>query len=502
MPKICVIGLDGVGADFLQEHLQYLPNLRKIAREGVFGVSRSTLPPMTCPAWNCFMTGHPPNVLGIYDWEDIKLPGRPRLSDWSMRGIPTLWDIVSDAGKGVVAVNVPLTYPPRKVNGAMVSGFPTLLDRHDWTFPPELRSELSGLGIDHVQELNPDTFKLRMGGQNEAEFLENVHRSIQKTLDATRYCMDTYDWDLLVTVFVATDRVQHHFWHHKDASHPRHDPERSAEYSDAILQVYQEIDRAIGELLSVLDDDTHVMVLSDHGFGPQHGNFLINSWLLEQGLLTLKSASASSKARSMIVPDLGSPVVKQLVRLLDKLGLLAFVRRVLPAVLGTKGAVVGLREVFDSIDLTQTKALGLSNGKIYVNSSSAEERDEIASRIRSGLQGLTDPLSGKALASTLLSREEVWADPEAKGPDLYLIVDNYRYGVASKIVRGRLWETPADVAGGHREDGIVLFKGPGVKKGAGLENAYIWDLAPTILHLLDVPVPGQMSARVLDEGFD
>jgi predicted AlkP superfamily phosphohydrolase/phosphomutase len=427
----------------------------------------------------------------------MRLPNPPRLSDWSLRHVPTLWDIVSAAGKGVLAINVPLTYPAREVNGAMISGFPVLARQQDWIFPQELRARLCQLGLHHVQELNPDTFRLRLGALDEDEFLSHASQSIQKTLAVTQHCMKNYHWDLLVTVFVATDRVQHLFWHYMDVAHPKHKAVPSEKHKNAIIRIYEEVDRAIGALACALDEDTYLFVISDHGFGPLYGSFLINSWLMELGLLKLKRRSRPSTIGLGITRSLDKPFVAQLSRLMDKIGLLGFVRRALPAWLGSGGAVLGIRELFDSIDLEATQALALSNGKIYINARREEEKEIVAQSIRDELLQLTDPLSGHHLDVQILTKRELYGDSCSGGPDLYVVIENYKYSVSSKIVPGRLWEVPASVSGAHREEGILLMKGPPAAQTVLWENVHIWDLAPTILSALEIPVPAKIQGKAL-----
>ena len=131
--KIYIIGLDGASAQFIFSHTQFLPNFRKLIKEGASGVLESTIPPVTCPAWNCLITGKKPRSLKLYDWETFDFTRGVTLSDWSIKNVLTLFEIISSFDLNVISINFPLTYPPRKVrNCVIVSGFPIPENKEDY----------------------------------------------------------------------------------------------------------------------------------------------------------------------------------------------------------------------------------------------------------------------------------------------------------------------------------------------------------------------------------
>ena len=147
--KLVVIGIDGGTFDIINPFIQQglLPNLNKFVKRGILG---STMPPGTGVAWSSFSTGNKTEKTNIYDFtivEDdswkIKFVNRRILQG------KTLWEYLNEAGLRSYFVNIPLSYPPDKINGVIVSGIDTPSTFSNYTHPPELKEKLNSASESH-----------------------------------------------------------------------------------------------------------------------------------------------------------------------------------------------------------------------------------------------------------------------------------------------------------------------------------------------------------------
>ncbi|UCH51028.1 MAG: alkaline phosphatase family protein, partial [Chloroflexota bacterium] len=275
MSKIIVFGLDGGSLRLIEQWKEELPNFKKIMEGGVFGELESTVPNLTCPAWPCMFTGKNPGKLGMYDFVSLRFSNEygSRVFSSSDYHDSSVWSILNDHGKQVGLFNVPMTFPPHKIDGFIVCGIGTPGTTTRYTYPASLAKTLDkivgGYEVEPVMDLT-------LYGR-ETRYSKVSREMLNKRLKVARYLMTNFHWDLCVCVFRATDLLQHYFWHHMDASHPRHSA--NSKYKDVIKDCYKHIDEDIGILMDEASQDSNILVVSDHGFGPLHGRFLVNKWL-------------------------------------------------------------------------------------------------------------------------------------------------------------------------------------------------------------------------------
>ena len=313
--RVLVIGVDSFSMDLILKWREYLPNLNRMIEQGTYGYMRSTVPPFTPPAWTAILTGKNPGKTGIFDW--ITYPQR---KDEKIRVVysydikaETVFDILSKNGKKVVSLNVPLTYPPWKVNGYMVSGIPTPVKENAViTYPESLKDELDEIVSGY--QIQP-MVNLQIKGKEE-EYIEEFSKTLVKRFEAALYLLHMIDWDLFFLVFFAIDSVQHYFWHHMDENHPLHNPNNK--YKDVIKNFYIQIDSLIGKILSEIPENTYTFVISDHGMGPLYGYFLVNEFLLRYGFFKVKNHSYEVKEVQLKVGGVFLPVLKENKIVLDR----------------------------------------------------------------------------------------------------------------------------------------------------------------------------------------
>ena len=478
--KVFVIGLDGATFDLIDPWKKYLPNISQIMREGVSSQLTSTIPPLTCPAWLCFMTGKGPDDLGVYDFLDHKI-GEYNTKmvnpSYVKSSHSPIWDILSNEGARVGVFNVPCTYPPYEINGFIIAGMLTPSRESDFTYPKDLKNELS----DHV-----GLFEFNIERIDEDKFLDELHVNLHKITQSIKYLQKKYNPDFFMAVFRETDAVQHFMWRHMDSEHPLHDPRKAERYKDSIKNVWVRIDQIIGEFLKMLDEDTTIILMSDHGFGSRDKIFYVNNWLEKMGYLKLNR---------------GIRIGRLLISLLRRLG-----------------SEIQHPSFEERIDWTRTRAYSPPHtsafGQIYVNLKERErygivedgiEYEKLRSELIKNLSKIKNPLTAEKMKVEAFRREEIYSGEYVrKAPDIIYFMDNLRCVQSHHFNPNKIIEIKSRLKQNatHRMNGIFIIKGPNIKKGILLEGAHITDIAPTILHIMNAPIPRDKKGRILQEIFD
>ncbi|MHA2336504.1 MAG: alkaline phosphatase family protein [Candidatus Hodarchaeales archaeon] len=509
--KVLVIGLDGASPNLIESWKDELPNLKSIMESGVWGKLESTIPPATCPAWNCFMTGKNPGKIGVYDFvEQFDMSTGPKVTDYTKQDGRAVWEFLGDSNKKVCVVNVPMTYPPIRVNGLLVSGMISTSKLGVYTYPEHLAKELDDVAEGY--EIAPDVVAPKYMKGSEEGFLKELYRVTDKRLKITNHLITKYNWDFFMVVFVALDLIQHFFWHHMDENHPAYNPEKSKIFKDAIKNCYKKMDSMIGELVSLLDENTTIMIMSDHGFGPFHGYFLTNSWLEQEGFL--KRGNGESGFKNFLVTH--NLTGKKIKEFLLKTGMYTYFKKIknlLPAALHE---LVPHEDnpLFRNINWAETQAYGLGNfGLIYINREGRESKGTVKQQeyrklrenIIKRLLELKHPTTGKNIVTKIYKSEEIYSGKYVdKSPDIIIFLDEGRYNQGEWLLGSKIWldtlSAEAGITGCHRIDGIWMMKGPNVRSNIRIDSNIV-DLAPTILHVYNLQIPEDMDGKVVKEAF-
>src|SRR6266446_6743193 len=479
VPKVVVIGLDAVTWTVIRPWMAEgkMPNLAKLMKAGVSGPLQSIMPPITPPAWTSFMTGKNPGKHGIYNFiKSEQSSYAMKYANATSRRSPTIWKLLNDAGYTVGTMNVPFTYPPEKLNGFQISGMDTPSETSPFIHPPELREEL----VKHLGGIQLDVRFLGAMSTDERrnQVLAEMRQIDEQWTKAALYLLENHPQDVMMFVFMSIDTVQHHFWHHMDKQHFLHDPARAPKFGDAVRKVYERLDAATGQIIDRLPPETAVFVVSDHGGGPTVDRTIYLNRYLAQ--LVPKLREKSELAYSS----------------------------------------------FTDIDWTRTKAycseVLASPPSIRINLKGVKpqgivepaEYESLITSIIEKLADLRDPRTGKPVINRVYRRHEVFQGPFAdEGADLILDwwSENSLFSTEPSfpehtnepalILREHLPQERTEWGGTHRLYGIVIAGGPAFKSGAEIANARLIDIAPTLLHLLDVPVPEDMDGKVLTSVF-
>jgi predicted AlkP superfamily phosphohydrolase/phosphomutase len=506
--QLLVIGLDGATFDLLDPLFArgLLPNLARLRRRGVWGRLASTTPPVSVPAWPSFATGRNPGKTGMYDFL-VRKPGTYNLSPAPPLRVRPFWESFGRHGLRVGVVNVPGTYPPRPVNGFIVTGMMTPSTDVQFTHPPELAAKLHELTGGYKLDCERGWWEYA----GDADFVAEINELIEQRFKVFDHLMRHEPWDFLCLVITETDRFHHRMWKHLDPKHPEADPK----FADCFERMYGRLDAGLGELLAQVDEETNVVVMSDHGFGPCEYTFAPNAWLLREGYLKVKR-----RRRDRVF--LNKLSAESLARLLDQLHVKGLVNRLMPrrakekalSVLGHESARLNLAHI---VDWKQTVAVALpfSNGygNMTLNLKGREpegivepgrEADRLLAEIRRKLEQLNNPLSPTPVrVETHLCKDLYTPDTVLQPPDLILGLDDYGYEIDNGSTQGEPFgrHRQGHHSGSHRTQGILIAAGPDFQGGKEMMGARLLDLAPTFHQLLGVPPAVDFDGRVLSDAL-
>jgi predicted AlkP superfamily phosphohydrolase/phosphomutase len=488
--RVLLMGIDAGTFTVIEPlfRMNMLPALRDLLDLGVHGELISTIPPITAPAWTSLATGKNPGKHGIFDFVTRK-PGsyEEKLTSSVDRKCEAIWNILTRYGRQVIVVNVPLTYPPDKVSGCMISGIGSPDKSERIAFPRSILEEVErSCGSYRVMYRNEPT------DNNCEAFIADLKSLIRTRGVTVRFLMDRIDWDLLFIVFQSTDWVQHFYWRFMDETDPLFIPNATECQRNAIAEVYKAIDHEIGEIVQLTRESDYVFVVSDHGMGPLHKNVYFNNWLSMEGYIRYKRNLRYLAHRA----GLSSENVYKLVMRVNASG-------IIPRFRSHKEGMIRLFLSMRDVDWERSKAYSIGlDGNIRINLkgrepqgiiSSGEEYTRVISELKSKVESLSDPSTGKRVVDGVFSSSEIYSGPyTSDAPDLVLLLTRYHqdYTLVSNSIFGL---PPNKYSGNHRISGVLFASGPGIKKGVKVGPHSLLDITPTILQVLDVPSPSDLD---------
>jgi predicted AlkP superfamily phosphohydrolase/phosphomutase len=511
--RVIVIGLDGATLDLIYPGVKEgkLPTFEKIMKNGAHGKLRTIIPPHSGPAWSSFMTGKNPGKHNVFDFMRQK-KGTYNLEPVSSNEIraDTIWDILSKNDKKVVVVNVPVTYPPKKVNGIMVTGMLTPPNAKQFTYPDEFREELK-TAVENYIIFPQEVFSK----ENVDTYRKCLHDTIEKREKLLFHLIKNKEWDFFMFVFMETDIIQHGMFSTLDEKHPQYDKDFAEKNKAQILNVYQKMDKILKNILDYIDkninENTYLIIMSDHGAGPLYNFFNVNNFLVDEGLIKFKK-NVSTKLKLFMFKT--GFTVKILYKLFLRLRI-GYLRHKL----GQRGTVYQtLRKLFlslDNIDWENTKAYCRGSfGQININLKNREsqgiippgvEYEQLRDEIIGLLKDVKNPYTGEKIIGEIYKKEELYSgDYLKKSPDIIFLpkvlttIPFAHFEFGSNNILERAYGT----TGSHRMDGVVFIYGDGIKKSKEIKGAKLIDLAPTILSMLNSPIPTDMDGQILKELFE
>lgn len=492
--KLLILGLDGATFDVLTPMMDAgrMPALKRLIAQGVSGVLQSTKPPITPAAWTSFMTGKGPGRHGIVDFEKYHVASHTLSfnSTYEIRE-KTLWELLSDRGLRVGSIHVPMTYPPKPVNGFVISGFETPSIDAEFTYPRELKREI----LREIPDYNYRTNWRRsaLGGLGQLrENLDYISRSFDQGLHLTRYCGEKFGWDVLMIVFKLVDNLQHKAWKYLDPRYQQRFPVQAR----MAAECFERLDRVLAQLFDYARaHGATVLIMSDHGHGSLDGKAQPNLLLRDWGYLALRTPWEQATQRA-----------GYWAHRLTKGRATRFEQ-------GSRGVERDL-----AVDWTRTRACVMHAGIygfLYLSLKGRGPigvvepddydalRDEIAEKLR-GATARTPDGREIRIFPEVYKTEQLYGCSRADYPDLpdLLLAPQPGLAVVRKIRGGQpvRWCPLSRLEGTHRAEGVFALAGPHVRQGARVDCDLV-DLTPTVLAALGMRVPVDMEGRVVSEAF-
>lgn len=471
---VVLFGIDGATYSILNPLIAEgkLSNFCRLKQESASGVLQSTIHPLTPAAWVSMVTGLNPGKHGVYDFRRRKAA----TYDWelvnsrSWSGDP-IWAILGAQGREAGIFNVPMTYPPRPINGFMVSGLGTPPQSQNFIYPASLAAKFQERFPTYAVEPQANTDDLR-------EYLARNEQLLDQHIEAIRFvCYEYPNLDFFMPVLIETDRIHHVYWRFIDPTMPDYYEPTAVNIREQITLIYQKIDTILGELWSwVADRHGYILVVSDHGFGPLLKDVYINKWLIDQGYLNLKM----------------------------------------------EASLHPLERFFDQVDWDKSRAYSFGYfGNINLNLHGREPRgivepgfeaEALRQEIRAHLLQLADPETDELIVDAVYRKEDLYSGLYLdQAPDLLVVMKEYAYMTRDSFDfnRHKLVGPPMEYnehilahSGNHRLEGIILMAGEGIKANREICNATITDIVPTVLFMTGSPIPTNLDGQVLLSAFD
>jgi predicted AlkP superfamily phosphohydrolase/phosphomutase len=456
-PRVLVIGLDcGEPNLVFDQWLDELPAIKRLVGGGLWGRLQSSVPCITVPAWMSMMTSKDPGQLGFYGFRNR--------GDFSYKDLsfatslmvkePTVWDILGKAGKRSTIIGVPPAYPPRPLNGSLISCFLTPSTQNEFTYPGSLKAEVQALVGDYMFDVKD----FRTADKN--HLLRQVYEMSSRRHKVVMHLLKKQDWDLFMYVEMGTDRMHHGFWRFMDPLHVKFQPD--SPYAGAIKAYYQHVDRQMAEVLTQVDDETTVLVVSDHGAKRMDGGFCLNEWLWQQGYLALSAP-----------PQGVTPFEKC------------------------------------AVDWGRTVAWGAGGyyGRLFLNvkgrepqgTVAAQDFEKVRSEIAARLEAMPDH-TGTPMGTKCLVPQDVYRQVRNIPPDLICYFGNLYWRSVGSMGHGSPYTFSNDTGpddANHAEHGMVIVCDPRARQSRQVTGRQLMDVAPTILAAFGLPVPADMCGRVI-----
>jgi len=457
--KVFVIGLDSAPPDLLfGKFSEDLPNIKKLIERSMYGPMESCIPAITIPAWMVMATSKTPGELGLYGFRHRKSGTYNEIwiAHSKMIKEKAIWDYLGEAGYKSILIGVPPSYPPKKINGWMISCFITPNAQTQYTYPAELKKEVENVVGEYI-------FDVPFRREARDEVKEQIWEMTKRRFEVIRYLIQEKDWNYFEFVEIGLDRIHHAFWKYFDKEHHLYEP--NSKYKNVIPDYYKLLDEEIGKTLKLLDEDTAVVMVSDHGIKRMKGAFVINQWLIEEGLLKIRNPEILKSGKQVKFDELDVDWSSTVAW-----GWGGYYARVF---LNVKG-----REPNGVISLSEYEKV----------------RDEVAERIKA----IRGP-NGEKWDTKVFYPERIYPETRGDKPDMMVYFDNLYWRSAGTLGYPTPYllenDTGPDDAV-HAVDGIFTLYLPGMSNSKQVRLS-IYDFAPTILKLFGIQKEGLRGKSII-----
>jgi len=454
--KVLIVGFDGATWDLINKF--ELPNFKKLMENGVVATMKSTYPPITIPAWPCMFSGYNPGKIGAVDFYRREQNSSFKLVSSKMWKGKLIWDRLKN--KKFLVLNIPFTYPPYRINGDIISiDFSPL---SGYTYPPELEKEL---------EKKFDIYSIR---DSEKKGLKELYEKERVILKIFKYLIKKNNYDVAIVRFGIPDQATHKTTRFQEIEH-----------------CHYLMDELLGEIVRSADFD-YLFLVSDHGVQKSERRFCINTWLYKNGYLSL-----TLKGKMYLIFR----------QFYEKLAFKKYIKAFIKKISNyshnepKKMWIPYMPAVLNLINYKKSLAFGylsnsLKQSPIYLQiDSSIPEYDNLIKKLSRELLLIRDD-HGERVIERVFAKHKIYSGKHIDNmPDI--VVEANRCILTSLLPN----VFPKVTSYTHSVDGIFVASGKCIKKGEKINTVKIYDIAPTLFHILGLPVPEDIDGRVLTELF-
>lgn len=474
-----------------------IPNLSDLIDLGSAVPLKSQIPPWTPSAWPSIFTGVNPGKHGVYGFT-----GFDGYDFHVVKGSDVhahrLWTILDQYDRSSVVVNVPVTHPPDEIDGAIVPGFigPENPPCHPEGILDDIRAEIGDYRVYPNYTRGDDSIP-------DTEKIEEYQTLVQMRGQAFTYLADRFQPDFGFVQFQKSDTVFHEFegkW-------------------EKVKSVYSAVDEQVGEILTSCDPE-QVFVVSDHGIGQyEKPEFRVNAFLDDAGYVEMTKGGKGMPTWNLMREDLrqGDQArewepggVERLAAALANVGITTHrigmvLERLRLAELAKQIAPAGVvRTGNEQVDFAASMAYMRARTELGVRMN-VEGRDpsgvipeadyeKVRNNLIEDLKSVTAP-DGEPVFEEVAPSAKYYDGPFAdQAVDIVTIPKDFQHFLSAQPADE--YFAPTTEPWNHKLNGVFLASGTRIDDGS-LENAHIYDVAPTILAALGVPVGDHMDGRVL-----
>ena len=458
--KVFVLGIDGAMPETIfNDWIDELPNMKKLMQKGCHARLNSTTPPVSVVAWTSMTTGKCPSDHGIF--ECIYRKGNSYdQSIITSRNVMAkrVWDIVEENNKKTINCLVPLTWPLKPTNEIGISGFMTpLMKDIKYTYPENLKQEIE----DFIQEpflIEQEKYR----DLSKEELLESITNITKTHLRVIKYLIKQKNWDLFFSVLIGSDRLNHGFWRYCDKTHRKY--VKGNKFENTLKEFYKMVDKNLGEILNLLDENTTIIIVSDHGIQKMDNRVNLTDWLIQNNYMVLKQEIELNN------------ITKFETSMVDWEKTKVFVRGAFDA------------QIF--VNLIGREP----NGHVH-----SEDYDSLIEELAEKLKQIKGDEGKELNTKTFKKKDYFQGKCSDSAPDLLVYFDNLNYGTNTSLIGNPTLWSPRTSAGSddaaHSKQGIFIMDNKKVK--GDLNNIDILDITPTILNELNIKIPEDITGNII-----
>jgi len=484
--RLAVFGMDGSRLDVVKKWVDigYLPTIKKIIEKGVSGEIKSLLPgPHSFSAWTSFATGTNPGKHGLC------YPVVPDFKNQKLQFINSthiknkkIWNYLSEDGKVVGIMDLPILYPVEPLNGIMVSSWGTPALESEYTYPGDIK---------HIMD-NFEAGTIANCYERSNQALNNLYRATNQKFNSIKWFFNNYDWDFFANDFIEPELLHHLYSPYLDITHEQYNPN----YETIIRDYYIKMDKFFAEILQMYPE-LNIIIMSDHGHCANKEYVYVNNILAKYDFFYKSKINVSQKNKVY------HGIIKQLTNLYLQIPISVKkeFNKLIPKFFADK---VKHKKTLD-INWDKSIAFCLQLGMVYINRSYGDIQngkisvEDTTHKVFEALKN--DEIMKTKVRGLYLKKDLFNGQNQDTLPDIVIdFYDDYKIntGTPENIFSEKI---KSNQPTSHTMDAMFLAYGPEFKEGLKIKGRSIMDIMPTIMHFFNLHIPKEVDGVIMKEIF-